>query len=270
MNQDGNPTIPPQFNRVQGLGGVVQVFTGKTAKWPWLGPVFFLLVGLGALAGAALVFWNKWGVYYYLVVLREAGLWVAGALLSFALAAGGVWGTYRTRKLGAVVYENGFSASNQKGLTAWPWEQVEYVVATVTRHYTNGIYTGTSHVYTLWNGKNEKVILNDQIKDVEALYEHIENRTYPLRYQRAADRYNSGQAVQFGQVTISKGDGLHIGKKQYAWDEIEEVRIEKGMLSVKKKGGGWFSGASAGAGYTPNLMVLLNILDQVVGLKSGK
>ncbi|MBI3160731.1 MAG: hypothetical protein HYZ26_14120 [Chloroflexi bacterium] len=270
MDQNGDPAVPKRFERVQGLGAAVEVFAGKVTGWSWFGVAVFALAGLGALGGAALVFWNKWGIYYYAVVLKEAGLWAAGALVAFALAAGSLWGIFRTRKLGAVLYANGFAHSSVKGITAWPWDQVEYTVATVTRHYTNRVYTGTSHVYTLWNAKNEKVILNDQLLDVERLYDHIEKQTFPRLYRQAADRYNSGQPVQFGQVTISKAGGLQVGKKQYAWDEIEEVRIEKGFLNVKKKGGGWFSGASAGAGYTPNLMVLLNILDQVVGLKSGQ
>ncbi len=42
------------------------------------------------------------------------------------------------------------------------------------------------------------------------------------------------------------------------------------VLSVKKRGGGWFSGATALASTIPNLHVLLSIINQIVGVKAGK
>lgn len=41
-------------------------------------------------------------------------------------------------------------------------------------------------------------------------------------------------------------------------------------LRVMKKDGGWFSGAFVAVGSIPNLAVLLAIVDQVVGLKTGR
>jgi len=140
----------------------------------------------------------------------------------------------------------------------------------VVRNYTNGIYTGTTHTYTLHNNQGDKLVFNDSLMNVETLYNQIQNHSLNIRYQKLANAYNAGHPVTFGSVVISKQNGLQIGKKVYPWEEIEQVAINKGILSVKKKDGGWFSGASATSGSIPNLHVLLSILDQVIGLKTKK
>jgi hypothetical protein len=60
-----------------------------------------------------------------------------------------------------------------------------------------------------------------------------------------------------------------LAKKTYPWIEVQQVSIQQRILKVSKKGGGWFSGARASASVIPNLNVLLNIIYQVVGLKTG-
>ncbi len=270
MTENPNITPPPVFDGVRGYGAPLAVYKGKTNAWFWIGAGLFGLGGLGALLSAGLVVWNKYGIYHYSIIVREVAIWGAVALASFGLALAILWGYFRNRKLALAVYEKGFAHASTKGVKSWAWEDVETITAAVTRHYTNGVYTGTTHLYTLVSRGSEKIVLTDTLQQVEAAYNELENRSFALRYQRAADRYNSGQAVQFGAVTISKDGGLQIGKKTYAWNEIEEVKMDKGLLSVKKKDGGWFSGAGTTAAATPNLLVLLNILDQTIGLKSGK
>jgi hypothetical protein len=72
----------------------------------------------------------------------------------------------------------------------------------------------------------------------------------------------------FGPVAVSKA-GIRIGKKTYPWMDVKQVSVQRGILKVAKKDSGWFSGASAAASVIPNLSVLLNIIYQVVGLKTG-
>jgi hypothetical protein len=142
------------------------------------------------------------------------------------------------------------------------------MTSAITRHYTNGIYTGTTHIYTLYNRQNQRLVLSDSIRKVEVLAKNIDESIFPLLYGRAADQYNGGQAIAFGPVSISKA-GIAVGKKTYPWTDVKEVSIHQGVLKVSRKDGGWFSGASASAAVIPNLRVLLTIIHQVVGLKAG-
>jgi len=62
---------------------------------------------------------------------------------------------------------------------------------------------------------------------------------------------------------------MEVSRKTYPWDEVRQVSIRRGILRVSKKDGNWLSGASAPVSIIPNLNVLLNIINQVVGLKTG-
>jgi hypothetical protein len=263
--------IPKQFSSIMGMGAPVEIYKAKTSTALNLTVFAVLFLGSGgALAYALYILWMRWGRYYPPAVLRAVLPWLVIALVAFGIAALVLWKLYTGRKHAAVVFAEGFAASDRKGVQSWRWDQVLHVTANVVRHYTSGIYTGTSHNYTLVNTKGEKVILTDRLKDVESLYTHIQNNTLQRRYQRLVDEYNRGSQVSFGPVTIGKQTGIMIGKKTYPWNTVEEVSIQKGVLSVKKKDGGWFSGAKATAGTIPNLHVLLSIINQVVGLRAGK
>jgi hypothetical protein len=191
---------------------------------------------------------------------------VALVLFGIGLLAG--WGAYANWNKGAAVFEHGLACRDRKGFKSWRWDDINSLTAAVTRHYTNGIYTGTTHVYTLFNRQNERLVLNDAYAKVEDLARTIEGNIYPRLYQQAAGLYNAGQALVFGPVAISRA-GIQIGKKTYPWEEVKQVSIQQGYLKVAQKNGGWFSGASAMASAIPNLGVLLSIIDQTVGLKAG-
>ncbi len=263
-------TIPKQFKNLLGMGAPIEVFPRKSMTVVYMGLIGLLAIGsVGSLAYALYILWQRWGRYYPPAIFKAMLPWLIGAAIAFAFGLLLFWEFYTRRKKAAVVYTNGFAYSDRKGVTSWHWDQVKDITANVVRHYTNGIPTGTTHEYTLVNSKGDKVVVNDAIQSVENFYTHVQNNTLQQRYQRLANAYNTGSPVAFGNVTISKEAGIQIGKKTYPWSEVEEVAINKGMLSVKKKGGGWLSGASATAGAIPNLHVLLSIINQVVGLKAG-
>ena len=187
----------------------------------------------------------------------------------FLLGVVAAWSAYVNWNRGVGLYERGFAIRSRKGIQSWRWENIGSLTAAVTRHYTNGIYSGTTHVYTLLNKQNERLVINDVFVKVDELANAIEQNIFPLLYDRAALQYNDEQLLAFGPVTASKA-GIQIGKKTYPWAVVKEVSIHQGILKVSKKDGGWFSGASASAAAIPNLRVLLTIINQVVGLKAVK
>ncbi len=265
-----NPQIPEAYLSVIGLGAPRGYFPVK--GWNrWGGLIFFFIF----LVGAVLVF--SLGVYDTYVAYQSNGpamiddkltgpLVIAVILFALGLLAGR--GAYANWNKGVAAYERGFAYNDRKGLQIWGWENVVSMASAITRHYTNGIYTGTTHMYTLYNRQNQRLVLSDTIGKVEELAQHIDQNIFPLLYGRTADQYNAGQAIVFGPVAISKM-GIAIGKKTYPWTDVQEVSIHQGILKVSKKDGGWFSGASAAASTIPNLRVLLTIIQQVVGLKAG-
>jgi hypothetical protein len=191
---------------------------------------------------------------------------IAFTMLVLGLAAGR--SAYVNWKKGVAVYDRGFAVRDRKGIQIWRWEEIVSLTADVTRHHTAGIYIGTTHVYRLYNRQNQRLVLGDMYTKVEELAKVIQDAIFPILYDQAAKKYNSGQRLIFGPVAISKA-GTQIGNRTYPWTEVQQVSIQRGILKVSKKGGGWFSGVSASAADIPNLSVLLNIIRQVVGLKVG-
>jgi hypothetical protein len=265
-----NPQIPETFISVIGLGTSRGYFRVKRLnRWGSLVLFFFLL------GGAVLVF--LFGIYDTYLAWQLHGpamiddkltapLVIAFVLLAFGLLAG--WSAYAGWNKGVVVYERGFAYNDRKGLQIWRWEDVVSMTSAITRHYTNGIYSGTTHVYTLINHQNQRLVLADSFSKVEELAKNIDENIFPFLYGPAADQYNAGQTIVFGPVAISKA-GIAIGKKTYPWTDVKEVSIHRGVLKVSRKEGGWFSGASVPASTIPNLRVLLSLIDQVKGVIAG-
>lgn len=262
--------IPEAFLPVIGLGVSRGCFLVK--RWNRLGNLVLFFIFL---TGAVLVF--LYGIYSTYVAIQQHGpaliddKFPGPLLITFILFVVGMltgWGAYSNWNKGVVVYERGFAYNDRKGLQVWRWEDLVSLTSAITRHYTNGIYTGTTHVYTLFNRQTQRLVLSDSIGKVEELAKYIEESIFPLLYGPVADHYNNGQTIVFGPVAISKS-GIGIGKKTYPWTDVKEVSIHKGVLKVSKNDGGWFSGASAAASVIPNLRVLITIIQQVVGLKTG-
>jgi hypothetical protein len=263
------PQIPTELQSA-GLGAPKAYFPVKAIHRMGSLVMFFLLLG----ASVLVFLYGVYGAYqaYHLhgpaLIDDKLATPAIAALVLFLLGLLAGWSAYANWHKAVVVYERGFACYSRKELQAWNWDEITSLTAAVTRHYTNGIYTGTTHIYTLLNKRNERLVISDTYKNVEKLAQAIEQAIFPRLYDQAAAQYNTGQTLAFGPVTISK-DGIQIGKKTYPWTEVKAVSIHQGILKVSQKDGGWFSGASATASTIPNLGVLLNIIHQVTGLKTG-
>jgi hypothetical protein len=265
-----NTQIPEAFNSVMGLGAPKEFFKVKGS-----GRIGGLVGAIIFLGGAGLVL--LYGLYEAYTWSQQYGPAMLGDKLTgplvlagimFLLGLGAAWSAYMNWNKAVRIYEYGFAYRYRKGIQAWRWDSVISILTAITRHYYNGVYTGTTHVYTLLNKQNEKIVLNDSFKKVEDIAKLIEQGIYPTLYERVSQAYNSGQTLTFGPVAINKG-GILIGKKNYPWVEVKQVSIQNGYVKVSKKDGGWFSGASASAAAIPNLKILLSIINQVIGISVG-
>ena len=266
-----NIEIPKQFKDQFGMGTAAAVYPAKERRILRIIAILVLLAVAAATAVSAVgIFMERWGRYYPPVILKAVLPDVVVCLGALLLVLLILWGFFTSSKKAGVIYQNGFAYSTFKGVQSWKWENVRDITSSVLRQYTNGVYSGTIHIYILVNSQGEKIKLDDSLKDVEKMYDQIHKNSFPYRYERLANAYNSGKNVNFGTVSLSKTVGIQIGKKTYPWNEIEEVAIQNGMLSVKKKDGRWFSGAKSAVSLIPNLFVLLSIIDQMVGIKAGK
>jgi hypothetical protein len=265
------PQPPEALSSQSGLGGWIETFPlRKGRRWAWLVAALILLVASAGVKiyGITLAYlgWKRYGA----AVVGESLFWplviAAGLFLSSLIFAGVAYANW-TKAI--VLYQNGFAYKDRRGLHPWRWRDVATLRMAVTRHDVFGIHTGTTHAYTVENRSGNWLALNDGFTRVEELARVVEENTFPLLFEQAAQQYNFGRNLTFGPVMVNKA-GIQVSRKSYGWDEVQQVSIQQGILKVSKKGGGWFSSARAAAAAIPNLRVLLNVLDRLAGIQIGK
>ncbi len=262
--------LPDEFRAVVGLGAATDVFEIKRKNriGALVGAVIFLggaglmvLIGFGYAYRAS----QRYGPA---VFMKRLSPMLVFAFVLALVGAWAAWSAYTNWNRRVVAYARGLAVRDRKGLRFWRWEQIRAVYQAVTKHYTNGIYTGTTHVYTIEVEPQGREVFDDRYQNIEKLGELLRRRTFDILYDRAAQEYNAGKTLQFGRVAIDK-NGIAIGKKSFPWDSVAQVSVQRGVLRVMKQGGGWFGGASVPVSRIPNLAVLLSIVDQVKGLNTG-
>jgi hypothetical protein len=262
--------VPEQFESVYGLGTPLGIYPVGVAN-RWVSAIFGVILIGGA--GLAAIY----GMYDTSVQVAKYGpvmfsktiippLIIAALMLLFGILAA-VNALLNWNK-SAVVYEKGLAYSDNKGIQSWGWHEVEWFYVAITKHYHNGIYTGTTHLYTLQKLDGSRLRLDNKFKQIEALGRFVSQKVAPYQYDRLLQKLRSGQTVQLGPIAINK-DGIAVGKKSYPWNEVEQVSIQKGYVSIKKRAGGWFSGASAPVAAIPNLDAFFAVVNQIVKVKTG-
>ena len=188
--------------------------------------------------------------------------WPTGAAaLGLALGAWLIFDYWRNRGLAAALYEQGLAHNDRKGLKQVRWDQVEAVWQAITKHYRNGIYTGTTHIYTIQAQAGERIVLDDKLTKVEELGSAIQQGVSSALFPRYANALNQGQRLTFGPLVIDR-QGIYSGNKSLTWTEIKAIKLDKGNISIKKEGG-WFNWASASVPQIPNFYVFYELISRL-------
>jgi hypothetical protein len=144
----------------------------------------------------------------------------------------------------------------------FPWNQVQAVWRSVTRHYRNGIYTGTTFLYTIQRNDGYRIVLNNNIRGIESLGNVISDRITKLLLPQVIQAYTNGQTVSFGALSLNQ-QGLGNGSEILPWPQVEAVDVKNGFISVKRQGA-WLRWSRVAAADIPNLFVFLALIDYVL------
>lgn len=163
------------------------------------------------------------------------------------------------------MYSEGFAFTRGGKLDAFRWEQVESMWQRVTRRYMNGIYTGTQHKYTIRSVDGKQVILNDRITNVGQLGNIIGDMVTRVKLPEALAAYKAGSVVNFGKLSVSM-QGVSNGKEWITWDQIKDIQLNNGVVTVKKEGK-WLSWSSIQVADIPNIFVFLALVRAIMKQK---
>ncbi len=192
---------------------------------------------------------------------------IVGVIFGVLLLAGGGYVLYRgydNAGKSVQVYADGLVSITRQGTGAFRWDQIIGTWQSVTRHYRNGIYTGTTHIYTIQGADGRKAVFNDALRNVERLGNTIQQETFKHLFPRAVMSFMAGQSLNFGKLTISQ-QGVSNGREVVPWGEIKQFRLHQGVISISKQGK-WFNWSNATVAQTPNVFVFLALVDHIKGL----
>lgn len=213
-------------------------------------------MGIGVIGGIAERNWSLLGLM---------------SLMGFFFGGMGAWMVYsgfNQRDWRVFLFKDGLSHTKQGKTTVIHWNEAVAVWQNITKHYRNGVYTGTTYHYTLTATDNRKLTFNNDLTEIEKLGQAIQNEVFNALFPKYVASYNNGQTLQFGKLSISKA-GISNGKEMIPWPEVKGVSLDRGIINVKKEGK-WLTWSSVTVGQTPNIFIFTSIVDQIVGINAPK
>lgn len=249
------------FQSVIGLGPLKSEFSNK-GRGRWFNVVFGLLLVAAGPGLALLAAYLGYNAYNTRGLTRVDDAMILPLCLAAAAFVSGVvvlFSAWRSAPVAAALYEHGVALNTRKGLQQLAWTDIEAVWQAVTRHYTNGIYTGTTHVYTVRAKNGDKLVFDDRLgKQVEQLGQAIQRGATNHLYPQYTQALENGQRLTFGPLALDRHK-LYAGKKELPWQEIKAVKIAKGSIAVKREKG-WFNWASASVPQIPNFFIFYELI----------
>jgi hypothetical protein len=249
------------FQEVVGLGALKQQWV-NAGKGKWVSVVVGLLF-LGA--GPAL--WLLAALLGYNAYNNSGAARVDNAVvpplcigaIAFGIGVLILINSWQTWNLALALYEQGVAYRKRGPVQQFRWDEVEAVWQAVTKHYRNGVYTGTTHIYTVQTRGGQKTVINDQFgRGIDVLGRALQQGTAELLLPRYWQALQSGQKLTFGPLALDR-EKLYAGKKELPWSEIRAIKIERGNISIKKDKG-WFNWASATVPQIPNFFVFYELV----------
>jgi hypothetical protein len=223
------------------------VFLGLTIFWG--------LVGLGLIIGGL----RGRASDPSLVCLSVAGLLPLGVA---------IWAFFqwrRRRGMRVLVFKDGLVHIKGGREEVFRWDDIESVWAslTKTRPGSRAVY----HYYTIRRTDGRKVVFSGDLPGVAALGKTIVEEVKRHQLPRAIEAFKNGETIWFGSLGVGR-DGLSNRKETIPWDQVEEVKMERGVIAVRKEGQ-WLRWAGVTVGGTPNVYVFLDLVDHVIGVTRG-
>jgi len=215
--------------------------------------IFWGLVGLGLVIGGLLASRNDSS----LLCLVPPGLVLVGV---------GIWAFTQwrlKRTLRVLVFPDGLVHTRGAKTNVFRWDEIESVweSAQKARPTSRTVY----RAYTIVDHDGRKAVLTGDFVGVKALGDTIQREVSERLLPHALEAFEAGETVRFGKLSLSN-EGLSNGRETVPWDQVEEVKLERGTITVRKEGK-WLSWANVTVGGTPNVFVFLTMVDRIVGVQ---
>jgi hypothetical protein len=225
----------------------------------WLYGLFGILLVLAGLAGISSMLIGGTFLMTQLVVSLAALL--IAAFFAF------LW--YNDYSKRVQVYEHGFAYTKGNSTHNVRWDEIEaiwqHVITYRIRVIIFYIPIITAHQYTIRKTGGEHIKLTNSIGKIGEIGTLIQEQALQHMLPRAIETYNNGGTLQFGKLSISK-QGITKGKETLPWDQVKDVQIGEGYVTIKKNGK-WLRWAGIDVSKVPNPFLFITLVDRIVGVK---
>ncbi|WP_132118121.1 DUF6585 family protein [Actinocrispum wychmicini] len=143
-------------------------------------------------------------------------------------------------------FEHGFACPSPDGAFAFRWDAITSIHQAVTRHFYNGAYTGTSHVYTIATGDGGKIVVSGRSLDqgrkqsefsmATVLMDQVSERMLTA----AAATVNAGKEVRFDELAIGVG-GIAHATDSVPWSRVTGLTAKNGTVIIQVDGRNWWT-----------------------------
>lgn len=229
-----------------------------------------LLIGYGIVAN------------YYWWLRGPATIGHLELLLLFVPPLSGVsllWHMYRHRGLHVLIYPTGLLRLRRGEVLSFPWSDIDQIRVRMNRSDGPQIerdYRGELHNcwlpvdsptfklgdagLTVVRTDGEEAHFGPALTDYEQLAEEVQKRTFTELWPRLLARFNSGERIDFGELTVTSHGLEHAGKR-LPWRDVKELVVAQGKLSVKQAGK-WLPWALVEVHTVPNPHLLFAVADE--------
>jgi hypothetical protein len=235
------PAIAQQVATYQ-LGTLAQAYKANVAKL-----LFF--------AGIALV--------ATLIELPAALADSVGTLVLLILLAATAYAIYyliANYNLKAYVFSEGLVRSKGSQIDVMRWEHIEAIWEKVIKYRYRGIIPlYTTYNYTVRRNDGTEFKFPGSLKSNKLLGEALQQEVTRRQLPKAIATYNSGNPVNFGLLSVNT-QGISKGGVLVPWNQVGQINIRRGWLSVQKQGS-FLASCRTKASSIPNLQVFLQLVE---------
>jgi Family of unknown function (DUF6585)/Bacterial PH domain len=169
------------------------------------------------------------------------------------------------------IHHDGVSYQSWFGRKEIRWENLERYYFSSARRSVEFVPVGTYYHFRLEDSEGSRLRFGNRVGRLSVLANHLAQATYPGLYKKAAEEFNRGGEVDFGDVKIGKTQGIRIRRARWGglgmkwveipWNQVHAYNIQKGRFYVWRRGEKKTTGPELRR--VPNAFVLKGILDSI-------
>ncbi|MEV0239960.1 DUF6585 family protein [Streptomyces sp. NPDC050674] len=157
------------------------------------------------------------------------------------------------------LFEHGLAEVGKNGdISTFRWDSLT-VLQQITERYANGVYVGTTYVYTLHRQDGTTLKVTGFYDQPECWGPALQQEITRAQLPALLARLGQGETLTCGELSVNPA-GVATTRGSLTWPEIEKVEFSQGVL-VLRKAGKKLPWARIPVKNIPNLFLFVALID---------